>query len=79
MNNMNADTAEKLTNDIFDIVAKFEGRETQLSISYLRELLSERGWKRLGNSGEFHHGVERLGFAVRRMPNTKAIRYFVTI
>jgi len=79
MINITEENAEKLTEEIFNICARFDERETQLSISYLREMLAEKGWKRLGNSGEFHNGVERLGFRVLPMPNTKAIRFYVAV
>lgn len=67
---MKQEMKEKLTDDILNILSKCKSelirRNYKLgySVSHIKDLLMEKGWKNLGGTADFEGLVEELGFSV---------------
>lgn len=76
---MNNELRQKLTDQILDQLSK-AGPKGE-SISFLRSVLRDNGWKGLGTSGRFEDLIEDLGFTLVRECKTNGIvlRTYVTV
>jgi hypothetical protein len=73
---MNDEIMEKLTTDILEILIRWPDEKARLnyktgaSLSYIRTLLLDMGWKNLSSS-DFPYLVEKLGFSIERATTKK--------
>lgn len=61
---------EKFSEDILEILCGWDSDErrknwkTGSSISYIKVLLEEKGWKNLGRLSDFEYDIEKAGFKI---------------